>query len=75
MSETTGSAQSFGKLGRDVGVVGRWLRLIAGAALSGYVLYHAAQASSLSDVMKLVLYFTATLCAYTARNLSTTLRQ
>ncbi len=66
MSEIIGSAQSFGKLGRDVGVVGRWFRLIAGGSLSGYVLYHVAQASAASDVMELALYFVVTLSVYTA---------
>ncbi len=66
MSEIVGSAQSYGKLGRDVGVVGRWLRLIVGGSLSGYVLYHAAHASSASQLMELALYFVATLSVYTA---------
>ncbi len=66
MSEIVGSAQSFGKLGRDVGVVGRWFRLIAGGSLSGYVLYHAAHASAATDVMELALYFVSTLSVYMA---------
>ncbi len=66
MSEIVGSEQSFGKLGRDVGVVGRWLRLIVGGALGGYVLYHATQASTATEVVELALYFAATLSAYTA---------
>ncbi len=66
MPEIVGSAQSYGKLGRNVGVVGRWLRLIMGGSLSGYVLYHAAYASAPTEVMKLALYFVATLGAYTA---------
>ena len=66
MSEIVGSAQSYGKLGRDVGVVGRWLRLIVGGSLSGYVLYHAAQASPATEVVELALYFAATLSAYMA---------
>ena len=66
MSETVRTEQSFGKLGRDVGMVGRWLRLIVGGGLSGAVLYHAAQASSMSEVAELALYFVAALSAYTA---------
>ncbi len=66
MSEIVGSAQSYGKLGRDVGVVGRWFRLIVGGSLSGYVLTHAAQASPATEVVELALYFAATLSAYTA---------
>ncbi len=66
MSEIVGSARSYGKLGRDVGVVGRWLRLIVGGSLSGYVLYHAALASPATEVVELALYFAATLSAYTA---------
>ncbi len=65
MSQIDGSAQSFGKLGRDVGVVGRWFRLIAGGSLSGYVLYHAVGLSA-TEVMELAIYFVATLSAYTA---------
>ena len=66
MSEFVGSEQSFGKLGRDVGMVGRWFRLISGGGLSGYVLYHAAHASSATEVAELALYFVATLTAYMA---------
>ncbi len=66
MSEIVGSEQSFGKLGRDVGVVGRWFRLIAGGSLSCYVLYRAAHASPSSELMELALYVVATLSAYTA---------
>lgn len=66
MSEIVGSAQSYGKIGRDVGVVGRWIRLIAGGSLSSYVLYQAAQASAATEVMELALYFVATLSVYMA---------
>ncbi len=66
MSEIVGSAQSYGKIGRDVGVVGRWFRLIAGGSLGGYVLYQAAHASAATEVMELALYFVATLSAYMA---------
>ena len=66
MSEIAGSAQSYGKLGRDVGVVGGWFRLILGGSLSGYVLYHAAHASPATEIVELALYFAATLCAYMA---------
>ncbi len=66
MSEIVGSAQSFGKLGRDVGLVGRWFRLIAGGSMSVYVLYQTAHASSVNVVAELALYFVATLSAYTA---------
>lgn len=66
MSKTIGSAQPFGKLGRDVGVVGRWVRLIAGGSLGGYVLYQAAHAPSATEVVELALYFALTLSAYTA---------
>ncbi len=50
MSEIAGSKQSYGTLGRDVGQVGRWFRLIAGVTLSGYVLYQVAHASAVSAV-------------------------
>ena len=66
MSEIVGSARSFGKLGRDVGAVGRWFRLIVGGSLSGFVLYHVAQASTVTEVGELALYFAATLSAYMA---------
>ena len=66
MSEIVGSEKSFGKLGRDVGRVGRWFRLISGGVLSGYVIYHAAQASSLNTIAELALYFVATLSTYMA---------
>jgi hypothetical protein len=66
MSEIVGSEQSYGKLGRDVGMVGRWFRLIVGGSLSGYVLYQAAHTSPANEVMELALYFVATLSTYTA---------
>ncbi len=66
MSKIVGSEQSYGKLGRDVGEVGRWFRLIAGGSLSGYVLYYAAYASSAGEVMELAIYFVATLSVYLA---------
>ncbi len=69
MSEIVGSAKSYGKLGRDVGVVGRWFRLIVGGSLGGYVLYHAAHTSPATEVVELALYFAATLSAYTAAEL------
>jgi hypothetical protein len=66
MSEIARSEQSLGELGRDVGAVGRWFRLIAGGGLSAYVLYHAAHATSAAEVMELALYFIAALSAYMA---------
>ena len=66
MSEIVGSRKSFEKLGRDVGMVGRWFRLIMGGSLSGYVLYRVVQTPSLSVVVELAVYFVATLSVYTA---------
>ena len=66
MSELVGTKQSFGKLGRDVGVVGRWFRLIAGGALAGYVVVHAVRVPSITGLTELALYFVVTLGAYTA---------
>ena len=66
MVEIARSENAYGKLGRDVGFVGRWLRLIVGGALTGYVVFQAADTASVGDVAELALYFVATLCAYTA---------
>ncbi len=66
MSELVEPKKSFGILGRDVGVIGRWFRLIAGGALAGYMVFHAARAPSMTALMELALYFAATLGAYTA---------
>ena len=66
MSERVGKEKSFGKLGRDVGIIGRWFRLIAGAALAGYVIVHALRQPSISGLTELALYFLATLGAYVA---------
>ncbi len=66
MSELVGTEKTFGELGRDVGIVGRWIRLIAGGALAGYVLVHAARTPSLAGLTELAIYFVATLGAYTA---------
>jgi len=35
MTEFVGTKNSYGKLGRDVGIVGRWMRLCVGGALVG----------------------------------------
>ena len=66
MSEIAGSKQSYGTLGRDVGRVGRWFRLILGGALAGYAVYNVARASSASVVAELALYFVATTCSQIA---------
>ncbi len=66
MTETVGTENSYGELGRDVGVVGRWFRLAVGGTLSGYVFYHMAHSSSANEVLELTLYFVATLTAYMA---------
>ena len=60
------SENSYGKIGREVGFVGRWCRLIGGGALTGYVVLQAARTGSAGDVAELALYFAATLGAYTA---------
>lgn len=66
MTDLVGSQKTYGELGRDVGVVGRWFRLLAGGALAGYVAIHAARDFSMSEIIELVLYFTVTLGLYTA---------
>ncbi len=66
MSAFVGTAKSFGKLGRDVGIIGRWFRLIAGAGLAGYVVVHAIRVPSATGLAELAIYFVATLGAYTA---------
>ena len=66
MAEFVGTENSYGKLGRDVGVVGRWFRLIAGGVLAGYVIYRTAQAPSITALTALAPYFVAALGAYTA---------
>ena len=66
MSEPLGIETSFGKIGREVGTAGRWVRLIGGAMLAGYVAYHALQAPSIAGFTELALYFVATLGVYTA---------
>ena len=66
MVEIARSQKSYGKIGRDVGLVGRWFRLIAGGALTGYVALQAARIASAGEVAELALYFVATLGAYTA---------
>ena len=66
MAGSVGTDNSYGKLGRDVGIVGHWIRLMAGGALAGGVLYHAAHTSSANVFADLALYFAATLGAYTA---------
>ena len=69
MTESVGTENSYGKLGRDVGIVGRWVRLCTGGALAGDVIYHAALTPSTTAITKLALYFAATLGAYTAASL------
>ena len=69
MTESVGTENSYGKLGRDVGIVGRWMRLCTGGALAGDVIYHAALTPSTTAITKLALYFAATLGAYTAASL------
>ena len=69
MTDSVGTENSYGKLGRDVGVVGRWMRLCAGGALAGGVIYHAALTPSTTAFTELALYFAATLGAYTAASL------
>ena len=66
MTGSVGTENSYGELGRDVGVVGRWFRLAVGGTLSGYVVYHAAQSPSAMQVLELALYFVAALAAYMA---------
>ena len=66
MTETVGAENSYGELGRDVGVIGRWFRLAVGGTLSGYVIYPMVQSSSANEVLELALYFVATLSAYMA---------
>ena len=65
MSERIETEPAFGKLGRDVGIVGRWVRLITGAALAGYVVVHAVREPSITGLTELALYFLATLGVYT----------
>ena len=65
MAETLEIGKSFGKLGFDVGSVGRWFRLIAGGFFTGYVIYHQAHSPSIGEITKLGLFFVATLGTYT----------
>ena len=66
MSEQLGTETSFGLIGREVGTAGRWIRLIGGTALAGYVAYQAISAPSVAGLTELALYFVATLGVYTA---------
>ena len=66
MSELVGTEKSFGKLGRDAGIIGRGFRLIAGGATVGYVVVYSAHVPSITGLTELTLYFAATLAAYTA---------
>ncbi len=66
MSEQLGTETSFGLIGREVGTAGRWIRLIGGAALAGYVAYQALMPPSVAGLTELALYFVATLGVYTA---------
>ncbi len=66
MSEHVGTETAFGQIGREVGTVGRWVRLIGGATLAGYVAFHALSAPSITGLTELALYFVATLGVYTA---------
>ena len=66
LTDSAGSEKSYGTLGRDVGVVGRWFRLLAGGGLAGYVAIQAAGNFSISEIIELALYFIVTLGLYTA---------
>ena len=71
VTDLAGSEKSYGTLGRDVGVVGRWFRLLAGSGLAGYVAFQAAGNFPTgsypgSGMIELALYFVVTLGLYTA---------
>lgn len=63
MSDTI-EVQPNGRLGLDVGMAGRWLRLVCGTCLIGFVAFQVIQIYSIGLVIELVLYTIAVLTVY-----------